>query len=78
MAGHSNLLEIRSSEVGVEEMPRLIVTTEGGRDHTDETVVVHDERVLASSLDTEHSSAQLIERVGWALQDAEKLEAEQA
>jgi hypothetical protein len=56
-------------------MPRLIVTTETGEEHTN--AIVHDERVLASNLDNEHSSAQLIERVGWALQDAEQLESEQ-
>ena len=57
-------------------MPRLIVTTETAGERDEGTVIVHDERVLASSLDTEHSSAQLIERVGWALEDAEALEAE--
>jgi hypothetical protein len=56
-------------------MPRLIVTAETGKDHDD--AIVHDERVLATNLDNDHSSAQLIERVGWALEDAERLEAEQ-
>jgi hypothetical protein len=56
-------------------MPRLIVTTESDEDQAN--AIVHDERVLASNLDNEHSSAQLIERVGWALQDAEQLESEQ-
>jgi hypothetical protein len=56
-------------------MPRLIVTTETTDDRTN--AIVHDERVLASNLDNEHSSAQLIERVGWALEDAEQLESEQ-
>jgi hypothetical protein len=56
-------------------MPRLIVTTETGEERPN--AIVHDERVLASNLDNEHSSAQLIERVGWALEDAEKLESEQ-
>jgi hypothetical protein len=56
-------------------MPRLIVTTETDDEHAN--AIVHDERVLATNLDNQHSSAQLIERVGWALQDAEKLESEQ-
>jgi hypothetical protein len=56
-------------------MPRLIVTAETRNDRDD--AIVHDERVLATNLDNEHSSAQLIERVGWALEDAERLEAEQ-
>ena len=55
-------------------MPRLIVTAETSNDRDD--AVVHDERVLVSNLDNEHSSAQLIERVGWALADAERLEAD--
>jgi hypothetical protein len=57
-------------------MPRLIVTAETGTDRSD--TVVHDERVLASNLESDHSSSQLIERVGWALQDAEELEADRA
>ena len=53
-------------------MPRVIVTAEtsDGRHEA----IVHDERVLAANLDTDHSSAQLIERVGWALLDAEDIE----
>ena len=58
------------------QMPRLIVTTETGEERTN--AIVHDERVLASNLDNDHSSAQLIERVGWALEDAEQLESEHA
>jgi hypothetical protein len=55
-------------------MPRLIVTAETGKDR--DNAIVHDERVLATNLDNDHSSAQLIERVWWALEDAERLEAE--
>jgi hypothetical protein len=55
-------------------MPRLIVTAETGTDRDD--AIVHDERLLVTNLDNDHSSAQLIERVGWALEDAERLEAE--
>ena len=53
-------------------MPRVIVTAEtsDGRHEA----IVHDERVLAATLDSDHSSAQLIERVGWALLDAEEIE----
>ena len=56
-------------------MPRLIVTAETGSDR--DGAIVHNERVLVTNLDNDHSSAQLIERVGWALEDAERLEAEQ-
>ena len=34
------------------------------------------ERVLATDLESEHFSGQLVERVGWAVQDAGQLEAE--
>jgi hypothetical protein len=56
-------------------MPRLIVTAETDNDR--DGAIVHNERVLVTNLDNDHSSAQLIERVGWALEDAERLEAEQ-
>jgi hypothetical protein len=53
-------------------MPRVIVTAEtGGRQRE---TIVYDERVLPANLDNEHSSAQLIQRVGWALVDAEEVE----
>jgi hypothetical protein len=55
-------------------MPRVIVTAETGSTRSEN--VVHDERVVSSNLDNEHSSAQLVARVGWALQDAEELEAD--
>ena len=55
-------------------MPRLIVTAETGTDR--DGAVVHNKRVLATNLDNDHASSQLIERVGWALEDAERLEAE--
>ncbi|MDX6669249.1 MAG: hypothetical protein QOK04_2629 [Solirubrobacteraceae bacterium] len=56
-------------------MPRVIVTAEtsGGL----REAIVYDERVLPSNLDNEHSSAQLIERVGWALVDAQEAERRQ-
>jgi hypothetical protein len=66
--------EFSSAKEG--EMPRLIVTAETGDERG--FAIVHDERVLAATLDNDHASAQLIERVGWALEDAERLESEQA
>jgi hypothetical protein len=56
-------------------MPRLIVTAETNGPR--EPAIVHDERVPAGNLDNEHATAQLMERVGWALEDAERLESEQ-
>jgi hypothetical protein len=53
-------------------MPRVIVTAETGGGLRE--AIVYDERVLPSNLDNDHSSAQLIERVGWALIDAQEAE----
>jgi hypothetical protein len=53
-------------------MPRMIVTTEtpdrsGGE-------VLMDEQVATSDLASDHFAAQLVERIGWALADAESAE----
>ena len=53
-------------------MPRMIVTTEtlnrGGAD------VLMDEQVASTDLASAHFAAQLVERIGWALADAETVE----
>jgi hypothetical protein len=55
-------------------MPRIIVTTDPS-DHADApTLSVLDERVHQVDLASDHSAAQLIERVGWAINDAENTE----
>jgi hypothetical protein len=48
---------------------RLILTT----DPTDKyaPAVLLDERVYSTHLETDHNAAQLIERLGWAISDAE-------
>ena len=53
-------------------VPRILVTTDGpdGRDRA----VVLQERVAPSDLESDHFSAQLVERVGWALADADEIE----
>jgi hypothetical protein len=43
---------------------------------TPDLYVLLEERVTASHLETDHSCAQLIERLGWAVLDAEGLERE--
>jgi hypothetical protein len=53
-------------------MPQILVVTDR-RDDTDSTVVYR-ERVSLSDLDSDHFSGQLVERVGWAMLDAEELE----
>jgi hypothetical protein len=55
-------------------MARIIVTTErAGRRHSPALL---DERVCSAHLSDEHSAAQLIERLGWAISDAEEAEAQ--
>jgi hypothetical protein len=53
-------------------VPRILVTADepDGR----EKAVVLQERVVPSDLESEHFSAQLVERVGWALVDADEIE----
>jgi hypothetical protein len=51
-------------------MARLIVTTDPTTERT--APVLLDESVYAIHLDDDHTAAQLIERVGWAVNDAEK------
>ncbi|HEX6229526.1 MAG TPA: hypothetical protein VFZ41_08730 [Solirubrobacterales bacterium] len=52
-------------------MPQILVVTD--RQDTDSTVVYR-ERVSLADLDSDHFSGQLVERVGWAMLDAEELE----
>jgi hypothetical protein len=53
-------------------MPRIIVTTE--RSARPRSPVLLDEWVFPQHLEDDHSAAQLIERIGWAVSDAEDLE----
>ena len=53
-------------------MPRILVTTDGSDGR--EKAVVLQERVVSSDLESDHFSAQLVERVGWALVDADEIE----
>jgi hypothetical protein len=50
-------------------MPRIIVTTDPTTEHA--APVLLEERVSSIHLDNDHSAAQLIERLGWAIADAE-------
>ncbi len=56
-------------------MPRVLVTT-----HTSEVSdppVLMDESVFPANLEDDHSAAQLIERIAWAVSDAAEVESEQ-
>ena len=56
---------------GIDLMARIIVTTEQSERPAS---VLLDERVSSAHLSEEHSAAQLIERLGWAIDDAENAE----
>jgi len=51
-------------------MARILITAERGE--TREAPVLLDERVLPIHLTDGHAAAQLIERIGWAINDAEE------
>ena len=53
-------------------MPRIIVMSEPNT--PPEGAITLDERVTAADLRSGHHSAQLIERVGWAVHDADDVE----
>jgi hypothetical protein len=50
-------------------MARIIVTTDPTHKHA--APVLLDESVYSIHLDNDHNAAQLIERLGWAINDAE-------
>ncbi len=51
-------------------MPRIIVVTDLRKDEVRPAVLL-DEAVSSVHLSTEHASAQLVERLAWAVKDAE-------
>jgi hypothetical protein len=54
-------------------MPRIIVTTDPP-EQSDESSVLLDELVHSVHLSTGHAAAQLVERLAWAISDAEEAE----
>ncbi|TMK25682.1 MAG: hypothetical protein E6G62_04560 [Actinobacteria bacterium] len=57
-------------------MPRILITTE--RADNPDVLVMLDERIATSDLSSGHFAGQLIERIAWALADAESTEHEPA
>jgi hypothetical protein len=55
------------------QMPRIVVTTEPRVPNSGSSVLL-DERIVTADLDSDHFAAQLIERIGWALLDADGAE----
>lgn len=54
-------------------MPQIIVTTDRGAAFGEGAVTLR-ERVNVSDFESAHFAAQLVERLGWAVDDAEKAE----
>jgi hypothetical protein len=52
-------------------MPQIIITTDG---HGGTDANVYRERISPADFETETASLKLIERIGWALSDADELE----
>ncbi len=58
-------------------MPRIIVTTDPvASGLTDQTPVLLEEQVRSIHLSSGHAAAQLVERLAWAISDAEHAEHE--
>ena len=55
-------------------MPRVIVTTEHVRVARAEPAILLDEHVHPVHLSSGHAAAQLVERIAWAISDAEEAE----
>jgi len=55
-------------------MPQILVVADVAEEAANR--VVYRERVASSDLESDHFSGQLVERVGWAVQDADAIEKE--
>lgn len=55
-------------------MPRVIVTTNDEELRASNAPVLLSEYVDSVHLDSDHSAMQFVERLGWAISDAEALE----
>jgi hypothetical protein len=56
-------------------MPRIIVTTDPvSSEPTDEIPVLLEEHIHSVHLSSGHAAAQLVERLAWAVSDAERAE----
>jgi hypothetical protein len=56
-------------------VPQILVVTETPEENANR--VVYSERVAHSDLESDHFSGQLVERVGWAVLDAHRIEHDQ-
>jgi hypothetical protein len=53
-------------------MPQILVVADSPQDAP--TTVVYRERINTTDLESDHFSGQLVERVGWAVLDADQIE----
>lgn len=53
-------------------MPHILITADAPGQHQAEVLL--DERINMPDLESDHFSAQLLERIGWTLVDAEERE----
>ena len=57
-------------------MPHIVVTANQSSDRGDGTVTLR-ERVNVADFESDHFAAQLVERLGWAVSDADEVESEE-
>jgi hypothetical protein len=57
-------------------MPQIVITTDGPGEDTG--TEVHRERINSADVETETASHLLVERIGWALSDADQIEKDPA
>jgi hypothetical protein len=53
-------------------MPQILIATDGSEEGA--RTIVYRERIAPSDLESDHFSGQLVERVGWAVLDADEIE----
>jgi hypothetical protein len=70
-AGRAILIATKLTE-GKLPMARILITTDRTRGRDSDVTL--DERIATSDLDSDHFAAALIERIGWALADADDAE----
>jgi hypothetical protein len=71
--GVANHRKLREGDL----MARIIVTTDRPEQRDTDTSVLLEERVYPVHLASDHAAAQLMERLAWAIDDAEKTERRQ-
>lgn len=54
-------------------MPQIIVKADQGSDREEDAVMMR-ERINPADFESDHFAAQLVERLGWAVSDAEEAE----